>query len=74
LTGLALVLSLTAAYSTGAVAAGIPPVCHADLQQLCPNLSGVALKQCRNSNRQNFSLACKEALANTGMRLKDLKR
>jgi len=56
-----------------AQAADTPSACAADLHQLCPNASGHAAKQCRNANRNNFSQACRQSLAASGKKLKDLK-
>ncbi len=62
----ALLLSATTAHAaTGA--------CAADLQRLCPNQSGHTLKQCRNANHANFSNTCKQSLAASNQKLKDLK-
>lgn len=65
--GLMLGLFLT---GTAAQAAG---ACQADLQHLCPNQKGHALKQCRNNNHAKFSTACKQSLAAANMKLKNLK-
>ncbi len=58
---------------TGTAAQAAPGACAADLQRLCPNQSGHTLKQCRNANHNNFSNACKQSLAASHMKLKDLK-
>ncbi len=58
---------------TGTAAHAANGACAADLQRLCPNQSGHTLKQCRNTNHANFSNACKQSLAASNQKLKDLK-
>ena len=62
-----LLLSGTAAQAAGGA-------CAADMQRLCPNQAGHALKQCRNANHASFSNACQQSLAAAHMKLKDLKK
>jgi hypothetical protein len=57
---------------TAAQAAG--GACQADLQRLCPNQTGHALKHCRNANHASFSSACHQSLAASHQKLKDLKK
>jgi hypothetical protein len=56
-----------------AFAATVGESCAVELQQLCGNQTGSALKQCRTANRGNFSASCQRALAATGTKLKDVK-
>ncbi|MEA2754616.1 MAG: hypothetical protein QOJ54_905 [Aliidongia sp.] len=71
--GLAIGLMFTSATSSDAFAATGGQTCFVELQRLCPNQTGSALKQCRNANRANFSAACKQSLAAANMTLKDVK-
>ncbi len=64
---------LAALLLTGTAAQAAPGACAADLQRLCANQSGHALKQCRNANHNNFSAGCKQSLAAAHQTLKDLK-
>ena len=57
---------------TAAQAAG--GACAADLQRLCPNQAGHALKHCRNANHNQFSAACQQSLAASHAKIKDLKK
>ena len=61
-----LLLSGTAAQAAGGA-------CAADLQRLCPNQAGHALKHCRNVNHAHFSNACRQSLAASHQKLNDLK-
>ena len=58
---------------TGTAAQAAGGACQADLQRLCPNQSGHALKHCRNINHSNFSNACQQSLAASHKKVKDLK-
>jgi hypothetical protein len=71
--GLAIGLVFMAATAPGASAAAIGGVCAAELQSLCPNTTGHALKQCRNAHRASFSPACKQSLAASHLKVKDIK-
>jgi hypothetical protein len=71
--GLALGLILGGTAGHDAFAAAVGGSCAADLQRLCPNVTGGKLKHCRNANRANFSTACTQSLAANHMKLKDLK-
>ena len=69
---LGLAIGLIAA-APGAYAATVGETCAVELQQLCGNQTGHALHQCRATNRSHFSVACAQALAASGMKLKDVK-
>jgi hypothetical protein len=58
---------------TGTAAQAAGGACAADLQRLCPNQAGHALKHCRNINHGNFSNACRQSLAASNKKVKDLK-
>ena len=67
--GLMLGLLLTGTAAQAATAGA----CAFDMQRLCPHLTGHAAKQCRNNKHNRFSIACKQSLAASNQKLKDLK-
>ena len=69
--GLAIGLLLMSA--PAAFATPVGQTCAVELQQLCPGATGAALHQCRAAHRGNFSASCQQALAASGMKLKDVK-
>jgi len=71
--GLAIGLMVMGATAPGALAATVDGTCAVELQQLCPNTAGHTLKQCRNANRASFSPSCKQSLAASGLKVKDIK-
>ncbi len=71
--GLAIGLLVMGAAAPAARAATVGGTCAVELQQLCPNTAGHALKQCKNAHRASFSPACKQSLAAAGMKVKDIK-
>ena len=71
--GLANGLMVFGATAPGALAATVGGTCAVELQNLCPNVAGHALKQCRNAHRASFSPACKQSLAASNLRVKDIK-
>jgi hypothetical protein len=71
--GLAIGLMAMGVTAPGALAASVGGTCAAELQQLCPNTAGHALKQCRNAHRASFSPSCKQSLAASGAKVKDIK-
>jgi hypothetical protein len=71
--GLAIGLLVAGATAPGALAASVGGTCAVELQQLCPNTVGHALKQCRNAHRASFSPSCKQSLAASGAKVKDIK-
>ena len=73
MTKFALAALMLGLFLTGTAAQAATGACAADLQQLCPNQKGHALKQCRNQNHARFSTACKQSLAASNMKLKSLK-
>jgi len=71
--GLAIGLLLMGASAPAAFANQVGETCAVELQQLCPAAKGAALHQCRAAHQDNFSAACQQALAASGMKLKDIK-
>jgi hypothetical protein len=71
--GLAVGLLLMGAGAPAAFASPVGQTCAVELQQLCPAAKGAALHQCRAAHRGNFSASCQQALAASGMKLKDVK-
>jgi hypothetical protein len=71
--GLAIGLVLMSAAAPGASAAAVGGICAAELQKLCPNAVGHALKQCRSAHRTSFSPACMQSLAASHLTVKDIK-
>jgi hypothetical protein len=71
--GLAIGLLAGSAAAPGALAATVGESCAVELHQLCGSQTGHALHQCRAANRGNFSGSCQQALAASGMKLKDVK-
>ena len=71
--GLAIGLMVMGATAPTAFAATVGGTCAVELQQLCPNAAGHALKQCKNTHRASFSAACKQSLAASGAKVKDIK-
>jgi hypothetical protein len=74
MTKLAIAALLLGLFLTGTAAQAATGACAADLQRLCPNQAGHALKQCRNAHHGKFSAACTQSLAASHTKLKDQKK